>query len=97
MKQFSLVRTRAVDQFSSFEMDSNGLQDKVVDRQFNWSPVLPVSEKGTLPSVNLGFELDIRRFVELSETSKTVEWLLPLDIRSRVMALLLNFRPIFRY
>ena len=55
------------------------------------------ADKGTLPSVNLRFGSDICHLVEPSETSESVEGHVPMGISSGVMAMLLNFRPIFRY
>ena len=43
------------------------------------------------PSVTLRFEPDICHFVELDETSKSLEGFLPMGLWSRVMAFLLNF------
>ena len=55
------------------------------------------TDEGRSPSVTLHFESDICHFVELSETSKSLKWFLPMGLWSRVMAFSLNFWPFFEY
>ena len=52
--------------------------------------VTKIAYKGTLSTVNLPFESDTCHLVEPSGASKSIEGFVPIDLSSRVMALLLT-------
>jgi hypothetical protein len=56
--------------------------------------IYKITNEGTSPSVTRRFQSDLYQFVELDETRRSLKELVPIRCPSRVMTVLLNFRPL---